>query len=336
MRSCFTLAAVLLPLAACSSTPSNPGNDAAVGTDVVTAVDVVRTDTGNAPADVPAPPTDTPAPPTDTPAAPSCGMERPTITGIRGTEGLVIGPDGTIYYSQSGAVGRLPPGGAPTNRWVTLTGASTVWGLALDAIRNRLYVGSPATQSLFVVDIAADPPTAETFLTGAGQPNGLTIDAEGNVFYSDFSGGQVYRVDPDGMRTQVTTSRIANANGVAFGPDGALYVESYSAGTLLRLTLTDGRESARATVATSLGNPDGLAFDADGRIYVGDNGGRRLIRLDADGTNPEVIGTGITAAANVEFGAGALPCTDIYVASSGTLFRYTMGTARGAAVPWHR
>ena len=45
---------------------------------------------------------------------------------------------------------------------------------------------------------------------------------------------------------------------------------------------------------------------------------------------------GIAAAANVEFGAGALPCTDIYVASSGTLFRYTMGSARGAAVPWHR
>lgn len=336
MRSCFPLAALLLPLAACSSTPSNPGNDAAVGTDVVTAADVVRTDTGNAPADVPATPTDTPAPPTDTPAAPSCGMERPTITGIRGTEGLVIGPDGTIYYSQSGAVGRLAPGGSPTNRWVPLTGASTVWGLALDAVRNRLYVGSPATQSLFVVDISADPPTAETFLSGAGQPNGLTIDADGNVFYSDFGGGQVYRVNPDGMRSQVTTTRIASPNGVAFGPDGSLYVESYSAGTLLKLTLTDGRESARATVASSLGNPDGLAFDAEGRIYVGDNGGRRLIRLDADGRNPEVLGMGITAAANVEFGAGVLPCTDIYVASSGALFRYTMGTTRGAAVPWHR
>jgi sugar lactone lactonase YvrE len=336
MRSCFTLAAVLLPLAACSSTPSNPGSDAAVGTDVVTAADAVTADTGNAPADVPATPADVPSTPTDVPSSPSCGMERPTITGVRGTEGLVIGPDGTIYYSQNGAVGRLPPGGAPTNRWVTLTGASTVWGLALDTTRRRLYVGSPATQSLFAVDIAADPPTASTFLMGAGQPNGLTIDADGNVFYSDFGGGQVYRVNPDGMRTQVTTMRIASPNGVAFGPDGALYVESYSAGTLLKLTLTDGRESARSTVASGLGNPDGLAFDADGRIYVGDNGGRRLIRLDADGSNPEVLGMGIAAAANVEFGAGALPCTDIYVASSGTLFRYTMGSARGAAVPWHR
>ena len=61
-------------------------------------------------------------------------------------------------------------------------------GLALDTTRRRLYVGSPATQSLFVVDIAADPPTASTFLMGAGQPNGLTIDADGNVVYSDFGG----------------------------------------------------------------------------------------------------------------------------------------------------
>ncbi|MFO0627404.1 MAG: SMP-30/gluconolactonase/LRE family protein [Polyangiales bacterium] len=335
MRSRFTLAAVILPLAACSSTPSTSGTDASVGTDVVTAADVVTADSAT-PADVPATPADVPATPTDMPTMASCGTGQPTITGIRGTEGLVIGPDGTIYYSQSGAVGRLPPGGSPTNRWAVLTGATTVWGLALDTRRNRLYVGSPATQSLFVVDITADPPTAETFLSGAGQPNGLTIDADGNVFYSDFSGGHVYRVTPDGMRSQVTTTRVSGANGVAFGPDGSLYVESYQAGTLLKLTLTDNRESARSTVASSLGNPDGLAFDADGRIYVGDNGGRRLIRLDADGSNPMVLGTGISAAANVEFGAGALSCTDIYVASSGALYRYTMGTARGAAVPWHR
>ena len=44
---------------------------------------------------------------------------------------------------------------------------------------------------------------------------------------------------------------------------------------------------------------------------------------------------GIAAAANVEFGVGALPCTDIYVASSGSLVRYEMGTTAGAAVVWH-
>lgn len=326
---------LLAALSACSSTPSSSTGDAATALDAAVTVDAA-TDAptaADAEADAVAA-TDTPTP-SDLPSTGACGTERPTISGIRGTEGLVIGPDGTIYYSQSGAVGRLTPGGSAEARWVTLQGASTVWGLALDTERQRLYVGSPATMSIFVVDLAATPPTATRFLGSAGQPNGLTMGPDGILFYSDFGGGHVYRVTPEGMRTQVTMSRIAGANGVAFGPDGMLYVDSYQAGTLLRLTLTDGRESARQTVASGLGSPDGLAFDADGRIYVGDNRGR-LIRLDADGSNPEVLGMGISAAANVEFGAGALPCTDIYVASGGTLFRYTMGTTRGASVPWHR
>ena len=328
-RSSFV--ACLLPLAACSSNPPNTGGDASIAADVV-AADVAVQDAGAPPSDAPSA-TDVPTA-ADVPAT-ACGTERPTITGIRGTEGLVIGPDGTIYYSQNGAVGRLAPGGSPENRWVALSGASTVWGLALDPSRQRLYVGSPGNTSIFAVDMSADPPTASVLLRNAGQPNGLTLAANGDVVYSDFSGGHVYRVTPDGMRAQVTTARISGANGVAFGPDGSLYVDSYSGGTLIKLTLTGGMESGRETVASSLGSPDGLAFDADGRIYVGDNRGR-LIRLDADGANPEVLGMGISAAANVEFGAGPLNCTDIYVASGGTLFRYTMGTARGAAVPWHR
>jgi hypothetical protein len=60
-----------------------------------------------------------------------------------------------------------------------------------------------------------------------------------------------------------------------------------------------------------------------------------LIRLDADGSNPEVLQRSIPAAANIEFGAGALPCTDIYVASGGALVRYEMGDVAGARVPWH-
>lgn len=324
---------VAVALAACSSSTPSPGGDAGAadvqsGADVQTVTDVPMT-------------TDTPmvtdAPMTaDVPVMAACGTERPTITGIRGTEGLVIGPDGTIYYSQRSAVGRLTPGGSPENSWVALTGATTVWGLALDPSRQRLYAGSPATRTIYAIDLSADPATATPLLTNAGQPNGLTLAPNGDVIYSDFSGGHVYRVTPEGMRSTITTSRISAPNGVAFGPDGALYVDSYQTGSLLKLTLTDGSESARETVAMGLGAPDGLAFDAMGRIYVGDNQGGRLIRLDADGSNPEVLGMGISAAANVEFGVGALPCTDIYVASGGTLFRYTMGDTAGAAVPWHR
>jgi len=210
-----------------------------------------------------------------------------------------------------------------------------VWGLAIDVANQRLYVGSPSAGVIYAVDLAAEAPMGTVYLAGAGSPNGLTMGPDGALYYSNFAAtGHVYRV-VDGMRTQVTTMSIRQPNGVAFHRDGSLYVDSYGAGSLIKLTLAANRETARETVATNLGSPDGLAFDATGRIYIGDNSGGRLIRLDADGTNPEVLRTGISAAANIEFGVGALPCTDIYVASGGALVRYEMGDTNGAAVPWH-
>jgi sugar lactone lactonase YvrE len=264
----------------------------------------------------------------------ACGDMRPDISGIRGTEGLVIARDGTIYYSQDNAVGRLEPGGAADDAWADLGGAAdTVWGLALSADNATLYAASPSAGAIFSVDTATA--AVATYLPGAGAPNGLTLGPDGALYYSNFGGGHVFRVPAMGMRTQVTTSTIMQPNGVAFGPDGRLYVESYATGVLFALTLRDGMEDEREMFAMGLGNPDGIAFDEMGRIYVGDNGGGRLLRLEADGTGGMSLRTGIPAAANVEFGAGALNCNDIYVASSGALVRYEMGDTPGYAVPWH-
>jgi sugar lactone lactonase YvrE len=199
-----------------------------------------------------------------------------------------------------------------------------------------MYVGSPATHRVYTIDLSAASPTATMLAFTAGGPNGLTTASDGSLFYSDFSGGHVWRVDSTGTRARVTTTTIMQPNGLAFGPDGALYVDSYGAGTVIRLVLASNMEMSRTTFATGLGSPDGLAFDSMGNLYVTDNAGGRLYRVNADGSgSPMMLMSGIGAAANIEFGAGALSCTDIYVASSGALRRYETGTITGAAVPWH-
>ncbi|MFO0649584.1 MAG: hypothetical protein U0326_25345 [Polyangiales bacterium] len=330
MRNSFVLA-LCASLAACSDNTSTPtptdvppvdvsGNDAASDADNDAAAD--------APSDA-----RTDAPPADAPSV-RCGSGRPALSGTSGTEGLVIAADGTIYYSQASAIGRITPEGTRNGAWVRVTGATTMWGLALDAARNRLYAGSPVTRSIHMVDLSADPPTATVLLSGAGQPNGLTMGPDGYLYYSDFGGGHVWRVGPDGMRTQVTTTTISQANGVAFY-NGDLYVDSYARGTLYRLTVQDGMETARASVITGLGNLDGLAFDATGAAYVTDQRAGRLVRIAPDGSTSEDLLTGLSAPANIEFGVGALSCSDIYVATGSGVVRFEMGSANGLDVPWH-
>lgn len=338
MRTSFVFV-LCASLAACGDNNTNAPADSGVTADTP-AVDAPATDTpeSDAPA-VDAPAVDAPA---DVPAADarpdvtpaSCGSARPALTGTSGTEGVVIAADGTIYFSQSGGVGRIAPDGVRTASWVRLAGASTVWGLALDVPRRRLYVGSPGNGTVYSIDLSSDPPMATAFLTGAGGPNGLTMGPDGFLYYSDFSGGHVYRVDAGGMRTRVTTTTISQANGVAFY-NGSLYVDSYARGTLYRLTLTDGAETARDTVITGLGSLDGLAFDSAGAAYVTDQRMGRLVRIAPDGSTSEDLLTGLTSPANIEFGVGPLSCTDIYVATGRGVVRYEMGSVNGLDVPWH-
>lgn len=251
-----------------------------------------------------------------------CGAERLPTAQIRGTEGLTIAADGTTYYSQSRAVGRRLPGGAPANGWVNLPAAGTVWGLAIRDDDGMLFVASPSDGGvIYGIDTTQDPAEAQVWHRDAGSPNGLIIGPNGAPYYSDFGGGHVYRIDAPDQVTRITTSPVPSANGLLFDDDGTLLVLAYREGRVYRLTLNaQGIEEARVRAHTVNGAAlDGIAKDTEGRFYLSDNGNGELLRFDGRFRNPETLLRNVGAAANIAFGRGALDCDVAYIASSGTL-----------------
>jgi sugar lactone lactonase YvrE len=78
----------------------------------------------------------------------------------------------------------------------------------------------------------------------------------------------VVRVSPDGRGTPFVTG-ILNATGLAFNPDGDLFVTSRAEGTVYRIDA-----SGESTVyAEGMGVATGAAFDRDGNLFVGDRSG---------------------------------------------------------------
>jgi lysophospholipase L1-like esterase/sugar lactone lactonase YvrE len=271
-------------------------------------------------------------------AAPPCGGARPVLESIATAEGLVIAPDGTFYFSQP-FVGdnqqylaryRPPFDQPPETRWVDLGGNAL--GVTLDPARNVVYAGSRTLRKLLKVTLA-HPPVVSTLAEAEAGINGVTLGEDGAVYYNDQAGGHVYRVTPEGAKTQVTARPLTEPNGLAFGPDGRLYVNSWTAPEVMRLTLANGVESAREVFATlPQARGDGIAFDARGRLYV--TASSTLYEITPDGKGVAPLGR--SAGANIDFGAGAVSCSDMYVAGNGQGLRLFRHDTPGMDVPWHR
>ncbi|WP_188758533.1 Vgb family protein [Edaphobacter acidisoli] len=115
------------------------------------------------------------------------------------------------------------------------------------------------------------------------------VDADGNV-YATLSGqrGQstpvsIFKIQRDFQITPFVRE-ILNATGLAFGPDGNLYVSSRAEGTVYRITA----EGTFTTYAEGLGIATGIAFDHEGSLYVGDRSG--TIFKIAPGSTPGASG----------------------------------------------
>ncbi len=77
------------------------------------------------------------------------------------------------------------------------------------------------------------------------------------------------------------------ADGIVFGPDGALYVGNFGDGTVYRLTFgPDGSlkdNAVYARDASQLQSTDGMIFDDEGNLYIADFSANAIARVTPEG-----------------------------------------------------
>jgi sugar lactone lactonase YvrE len=117
------------------------------------------------------------------------------------------------------------------------------------------------------------------------------IDRDNGTIYTTLSGtrGQevpisVYKVTPDGDM-QPFLSDMTNPTGIAFDPEGQMFITSRYDGTVYRVSPFKEAEP----FGRNLGIATGIAFDAAGGMYVGDRSGT-IYRVSEIG-DPQVFAT---------------------------------------------
>ena len=147
---------------------------------------------------------------------------------------------------------------------------------------NRLALRVPAEARTGAVEVRnpsgasnAAPLRVARQLSGELHPVTSPAVSRSGMIYATISGPRgkqtpvsIVRISPDGRGTPFVTG-ILNATGLAFNPDGDLFVTSRAEGNVYRIDA-----SGESTVyAEGMGVATGAAFDQEGNLFVGDRSG---------------------------------------------------------------
>ena len=189
-----------------------------------------------------------------------------TEAGLDTPSGIAVDRSGNVFIADTGnnRIRRITPDGIIT----TLSGGERQ-GLSGD--------GGPAT---------------EAALNG---PEGVTVDAVGNVYIADKDNHRIRRVGTDGIIT--TFAGTGTKRG--FSGDGGPATDAH------------------------LASPAGVAMDADGNLYIADAGNLRIRRVAPDGIITTVVGSGnwrIFGEGGPASQAGMLYPGDVAVDAGGSIY----------------
>jgi sugar lactone lactonase YvrE len=158
------------------------------------------------------------------------------------------------------------------------------------------------------------------------RPSGVAPAPDGSVYVSEEATQRVYRVAPDGTRTQLPLDLIAPA-GLHLAADGTL---SIADGPRVTTVAPDGTQAEIAVAGAELLGWVGL--DGAGSRFVLDRNPNRLVRIDPDGTQEVLTLTTTNQVAGLDVAEdGTVSVLD--VTTGEVIRRAPDGTETAIAVP---
>src|SRR5580692_10420085 len=151
-------------------------------------------------------------------------------------------------------------------------------------------VAVDAAGNIFVTDIAlqevfkvTQAGTETTVGSGLDVPEGVAVDGAGNVYITDSQFPAVFKVTPGGVQTKVGHG-LSYPSGIAVDGSSNVYVADPFNAVVFKIT-PGGKQT---TVGGKLISPTAVAVDAAGNIYITDTGSDSVVEVTPAGVQTTV------------------------------------------------
>ena len=247
---------------------------------------------------------------------------------------LAVAASFTAQVADAGATGAYSGAAAAGSAramlaQVTSTTNDTAFAATVNATVNALLQGQPGIFLVAGNTVAGVP---------LNNPNGLVLDASGNIYVIDSTGNTLDKISPDGTFTTLAGSFSMGAadgagdaasfyypDGLAIDSKGNLYVSDNSNSTIRKVTqagvVTTVAGMAGATGSTDGSGqnarffyPRGVAVDAGGNLYVADTNNQTIRKITAGGVVSTIAGQNLKCGYADGVGSGAQFCNPASVA----------------------
>ena len=162
--------------------------------------------------------------------------------------------------------------------WVAETAMRALLSMSLDGQYETVANGCDGSPFLFLNDLVLAP-NGDIYLTDSG----IEVEelAPGGALNPDWRSlrydGRVFRIDPRTRAVECVDQGLKFTNGIAFGPDGHLYVAETLSGNIYRYEYRGARVRGSRQLFGNviehfdpgqLKGPDGMKFGANGQLHV--------------------------------------------------------------------
>jgi streptogramin lyase len=238
-------------------------------------------------------------------AASTLVAEFPTTTGSSTPQGITVGSDGNLWFTESTGgtrIGQITPGTGTITEFSNLTGAS-FWITSVPG--GNLWTTESSANAIGELTTAGARVGEFPVPTAFSVPDQIALGPDGNLWFTEFAGNKIGMITPGSatLPPAITEFSIPSAGAgptaIVAGSDGNLWFTEQSGNRIGKIT-TAGAITEFNPVGSM---PAGMALGPDGNVWFTEFGGNQIGRITPAGSVTEfAVPTANSAPASITTG----------------------------------